>query len=119
MRAYALRFAGSLALALAATQAFAHAQLEKSIPAVGSTVSAPSELRLDFSEGVEPKFSKVTLTGPSGAVPTGALAVEGSEKTELVVPLGKPLAPGAYKVQWRATSVDSHHTQGTFGFSVK
>ena len=47
--------------------AFAHAQLEKATPAVGGTVSSASEIRLEFSEGVEPKFSKVSLTGPSGA----------------------------------------------------
>ena len=52
--------------------AFAHAQLEKATPAVGGTVASASEIRLEFSEGVEPKFSKVSVTGPGGAVPLGA-----------------------------------------------
>jgi hypothetical protein len=30
----------------------------------------------------------------------------------------KPLGPGSYKVHWRALSVDTHTTQGTFSFHV-
>jgi copper resistance protein C len=112
--------AAALALTLACGHAFAHAQLQKAIPAVGGTVAPPSEIRLEFSEGVEPKFSKVTLTGADGtAVPLGPPKVEGADGAVLIAPIGKPLAPGAYKVQWRAVSVDSHQTQGTFDFIVK
>ena len=68
--------AASLAFVCAATDVFAHAQLEKATPAVGATVSSPSEIRLEFSEGVEPKFTKVSLTGPGGAVPLGAANTE-------------------------------------------
>ena len=72
MRTNILKIATSLAFALAATSAFAHAQLEKATPPVGGTVASASEIRLEFSEGVEPKFTKVTLTGPGGAaVPLG------------------------------------------------
>ncbi|HEV7479196.1 MAG TPA: copper resistance protein CopC, partial [Roseiarcus sp.] len=68
--------AASLALICAATTAFAHAQLEKATPPVGGTIASASEIRLNFSEGVEPKFSKVSLTGPDGAVPLGAAKTE-------------------------------------------
>ena len=71
MRMKILEVAAPLAFALSATTAFAHAQLEKATPAVGSAVSPPSEIRLEFSEGVELKFTKVTLTGPSGAARSG------------------------------------------------
>ncbi len=57
--------AAALALICGATTAFAHAQLEKATPAVGGTVASASEIRLEFSEGVEPKFSKVSVTGPA------------------------------------------------------
>jgi methionine-rich copper-binding protein CopC len=119
MRTNILKIAASLAFALGATQAFAHAQLEKATPAVGGTVSPPSEIRLEFSEGVEPKFTKVALTGPGGAVTLGAAHVEGADKTIFVTPIAKPLAPGVYHVSWHAVSVDTHHTQGTFDFTVK
>jgi copper resistance protein C len=115
-----LKIAASLAFAFAATGAFAHAQLEKAIPPVGGTVASPSEIRLTFSEGVEPRFTGVTLTSSSGAsVPLGPANTEAGNQALLVVPIAKPLAPGAYKVHWHAVSVDTHHTQGTFEFTVK
>ena len=119
MRTHILKIATSLAFALAATPAFAHAQLEKATPAVGGTVASASEIRLEFSEGVEPKFSKVSLTGPGGAVPLGAAKTEPSNQAVLIVPISKALAAGAYTVHWQAVSVDTHHTPGTFEFTVK
>jgi methionine-rich copper-binding protein CopC len=109
----------SLAFICASTIAFAHAQLEKATPPVGGTVASASEIRLDFSEGVEPKFSKVSLTGPDGAVPLGAATTESGNQAVLIVRIAKPLSAGAYKVHWQAVSVDTHHTQGTFEFTVK
>ena len=89
MRTNILKIATSLAFALAATSAFAHAQLEKATPAVGSTVSPPSEIRLEFSEGVEPKFTGVTLTSASGAsVPVGPAKTETGNAAVLIVPIG-------------------------------
>jgi methionine-rich copper-binding protein CopC len=114
-----IRFAAALAFACASTAAFAHAQLEKATPAVGGTVASPSEVRLEFTEGVEPKFSKISVTGPGGAVPLGAAKTDAGNPAVLIVPISKPLSAGAYKVHWQAVSVDTHHTQGTFEFTVK
>ena len=120
MRTLLIPIIVSSALSLAGGQALAHAQLEKASPPVGGTVSPPSQISLEFSEGVEPKFTKVLLTGPDGKpIPLGVSKVAGSEGSVLVTPIEKPLAPGAYKVHWRAVSVDSHHTQGDFSFTVK
>jgi copper resistance protein C len=119
MRIFSLRIPVSLAFALTATQAFAHAQLEKATPPVGSTVSPPSEIRLEFSEGVELKFTKVTLTGPGGAAALGAATTAPGNQAVLIVPISKPLSAGVYTVHWQAVSVDTHHTQGTFEFTVK
>ena len=113
------RFGASLALALSATAAFAHAQLEKAVPAVGGTVSSPSEIRLEFSEGVEPRFTGVTLTSASGATqPLGKPAVAPGDDKILITKIGKQLLPGVYTVNWHAVSVDTHHTQGSFNFTV-
>lgn len=112
--------AAALAFGLASTTAFAHAQLEKATPAVGATVAPPSEIRLQFSEGVEPRFSGVKLTGPGGAaVPVGPAKVPAGDQKVLIVSVSEPLKPGAYTVHWSAVSVDTHHTQGTFHFTVK
>ena len=62
----------------------------------------------------------MTLTAPGGAtVPLGPPKVEGSDRRVLVAPIAKSLAAGAYTVHWHAVSVDTHHTQGTFQFTVK
>ena len=120
MRTFFLRIPVTLAFALIATQAFAHAQLEKATPAVGATVASASEIRLEFSEGVEPKFTKVTLTGPGGAAaPLGAGRMEAGNQAVFIVPISRPLSAGVYTVRWQAVSVDTHHTQGAFEFTVK
>ena len=119
MRTFSLKISASLAFALVATHAFAHAQLEKASPPVGGTVASASEIRLTFSEGVELKFTKVSVTGPAGAVPLGAAKTESGDQAVLIVPITKGLAAGVYKVHWQAVSVDTHHTQGTFEFTVK
>lgn len=99
--------------------ASAHALLESASPPVGGSVSAPSEIRITFSEGVEPKFSGVALSGLSGAAPVGKPSLAPGDDKTLVVKIGRKLAPGAYTVKWRAVSVDTHHTQGNFDFTVK
>ena len=115
-----VRIAAALAFAFVAPAAFAHAQLEKATPAVGSTVAPPAEIRLKFSEGVEPRFSGVALSAEGGAaVPLGAPSVDPADNSVLIVKVGKTLAPGVYTVTWHAVSVDTHKTQGSFDFTVK
>jgi len=107
-------------LVFAAAQAHAHARLVRADPAPRGTVAPPTELRLDFSEGVEPHFSGATLTSSGGAaVPLGPAKVEAGNASVLIVPIIKPLTPGVYTVHWHAVSVDTHHTQGDFQFTVK
>ncbi len=101
---------------LIATGAQAHAHLTRSDPAADATVAAPSSLRLEFSEKLEPKFSGVSLMKASGA----AIAVDGKVdgKTIEVAPKA-PLAPGAYMVMWHAVADDGHKSQGSYNFTVK
>jgi methionine-rich copper-binding protein CopC len=114
------KIAAALAVVFAAPAAFAHAQLEKATPAVGGEVTSPGEIRLKFSEGVEPHFSGLTLTAEGGAaVPLGKPSVDPADNSVLIVKVGKTLPPGVYTVNWHAVSVDTHHTQGDFQFTVK
>jgi methionine-rich copper-binding protein CopC len=98
---------------------WAHAFLDHSNPAVGSTVSAsPSVLNLWFTQELEPAFSWVTVTDQSGAtVNDGSAAIDPSDQTELTVKL-KLLPPGTYTVKWHVLSVDTHTTEGDFTFQV-
>ncbi len=120
MRHSIVKLAASLAFALAATAAYAHAQLEKATPSVGGTVASVPEIRLKFSEGVEPRFSGIALASEGGAaVPLGEPSVDPADNSVLIAKVGKALPPGVYTVTWHAVSVDTHKTQGSFSFTVK
>jgi methionine-rich copper-binding protein CopC len=115
-----VKILASLVFVMAATAAFAHARLQKAVPAVGATVSvSPNEIRLKFSEGVEPRFSAIALTTPEGvAEPMGKPSVDPGDDSVLIATIAQALKPGVYKVTWRAVSVDTHKTQGSFNFTV-
>ena len=80
--------------------------------------AAPTELRLWFSEAVEPAFSTVQVLDASGKrVDSAAVQVDAQNRKLLHVPLAK-LAPGAYTAAWRIVSVDTHVSEGRFAFHV-
>ena len=111
---------GALLSLAAASPALAHSELASATPAVNSTVQqAPSEVSITFTEEVEPRFSSIHVLDPKGhRVDQGTAHVAPSDAKLLIVGL-KPLSPGLYKVQWQATSVDSHKTKGSFQFTYK
>ena len=113
-----LTAAALLGSLLVASSVFAHAHLKEQTPAADSTVSAPSDLRLVFSEGVEATFSKVTISKDGAPVLVKSLATEGSDKKTLIVTPAAPLPAGAYKVEWHAVSVDTHKSEGAYSFKV-
>jgi methionine-rich copper-binding protein CopC len=98
--------------------AFAHAFLVKADPAVGSTVStAPTRLQMTYTEGLEVPFCSVTVTSAAGTVVNGKPQAVPGHGNEMAVPL-HITAPGRYSVTWHAVAVDTHHTQGSFEFTV-
>jgi copper resistance protein C len=109
-----------LLLVVGAGPASAHAFLKSASPAVGSTVpAAPAELTIEFTEGVEPNFSTITVVDGGGArVDSGTVHLTPGGDTHLATAL-KPLPPGTYKVTWHATATDTHKTEGSFSFTVK
>ena len=108
------------ALLIAPETAWAHAFLDHSDPAVGSTMpTAPPAMHLWFTQQLEPAFSSVTVTDKSGAtVNDGPAVIDPSNKFELDVKL-KRLQAGTYKVTWHVLSVDTHTTQGNYSFNVR
>lgn len=135
--------AGTLALG-AVPQVSAHAFLNASVPSADSTVTTPlKEIKLSYSEQVQIRFCifKVykieapqgadlrTLHAAADALVSANLLKRGDEaaradagvantertSTDIVVRL-KDLEPGAYVLMWRALSVDTHTTQGSFVF---
>jgi copper resistance protein C len=102
--------------ALGATGAQAHAHLDHTSPAVGSTAAtAPQEITLWFTQNLEAVFSTVEVfDGSGGRVDEGKPSISGNTMKIAL----RPLSPGTYRVHWHALSVDTHTTEGTFTFQV-
>ena len=109
----------ALVLLSAASPAFAHAFLERASPSVGSEVPvSPPELSITFTEGVEPLFSTIELHDANGvAASTGKPHVAPDNNRRMIIELPE-LPAGTYTVIWRATSVDTHKTEGSYQFTV-
>jgi methionine-rich copper-binding protein CopC len=118
MIARPLRFAAAgVAFALTASQAFAHAHLLKSEPAADAVVATPAQIALHFNEKLEGRFSGFDVL--QGEAKTPVKVALGADGATLVGAPAKPLAPGAYKVQWHAVGHDGHRLTGGFAFTVK
>ena len=95
----------------------AHGALKRSAPAAKSQLAvAPVDLRLTFNEPPVLAFTKITLTGPDGAVRLGALRVD-SLRTVVALIEGA-LAAGRYTVAWQIAGKDGHPVRGTFAFTI-
>jgi copper resistance protein C len=115
-----LLLAVAFATSVAAPPAFAHAFLDHAVPGVGLTVSGPvHELRLWYTQGVVTAFSAVSVASSTGgSIPASRPVNDPSDQQIVIVRLGRALGPGTYTVSWRALSVDTHTTTGTFHFTV-
>ena len=109
-----------LPLLLASSAAFAHAHLQSAIPPVDATVDTPpTAVTLTFTEALEPRFSSIEVKDAAGKrVDDGKPHHEGGDAKRFSVGIGK-LPSGLYTVDWHATSVDTHRTEGRFHFTVK
>lgn len=96
----------------------AHASLDHAEPRVGNTVSAPSAVTLWFTQNIEQAFTTMEVVNAAGArVSVGRPRID-SANSMMQIGL-KPLPPGVYRVRWRALSVDTHKTEGSFTFEVR
>lgn len=106
----------AMALGVAlAVAAHAHTPLKASAPAAESSVPAPQALELTFDGDV--RLTSVSLAGSNGAA-KHLDAVPTAVASTFSLSIHEPLAPGAYKVTWRAVGGDTHIISGEFGFTV-
>lgn len=92
-----------------------HARLTSSVPADGSSVDAVTEVRLTFSEEVNPSFVAVTVTGPEGDEAEGGPQVDGRQVTQRLSP---DLSAGEHVATFRVVSADGHPVSGTVRFTT-
>jgi len=107
-------------MAFVPVRAFAHPFLRRSSPAASDTLAtSPAELRLDFSEPIELRFTRVQLVGPAGALSTlGPLTGVPDSLGTVLAGIDGVLAAGRYVVRWQAAGDDGHVIRGEFAFTV-
>ena len=108
----------AITLWLAAGTAFGHANYVKSVPDADARLpSAPTDVRVTFSESPEPKLSEIHVLDVNGRrVDNGVLS--SVDATTLRVGL-QQIGDGGYTVAWKTVSaVDGHETRGSFAFAV-
>ena len=108
-----------LILVAASARLKAHAFLRNADPGVGSTIqTSPSEVRIRFTENIEPAVSSIQVLNASGKeVDKHDLHLDRFDHALLHISLPQ-LRAGTYKVVWRVVSVDTHVTNGNFTFRV-
>ena len=99
--------------------AWAHAALLHTEPVASRVVNTPpAEVRLTYSEPIEPRFAIVSVTDAAGRSVTAGLPQRApGEPQTLVTPL-KRVPEGWYLVFWRVISADGHPVRGAFTFAV-
>ena len=107
-----------LAVSAPAAAVFAHARLVRSTPAANATVASPGAIALTFSERIVPAFSTFDLVDAAGRETPVRTTVSEDGKT-LSARVARPLAPGAWTVNWRIATGDGHRMTGSYGFTVR
>lgn len=121
MRKTIITALASLFAVAGATAAFAHAELQTSVPAADATVKeAPKTVEIDFSEELNPKLSKIAVQDSMGmTMDKGDSHVSDSDAKHMSVDL-QPLAAGTYKVLWTSVAADDgHKLTGSYTFTVQ
>jgi copper resistance protein C len=102
------------------SSAAGHAVLERAEPRAESTLKrAPDEVKLHFTERLEPAYSSVRVLDARGVqVDRRDGRVDRANPVLLRATL-PPLAPGTYTVVWRVLSIDADVTEGRFTFTIE
>ena len=96
-----------------------HFALSKSMPAADSSIEAPAEVRLWFTEAPERNTVSIRLAdGEGNLIESGDLAQDADDARIFSVAVLHTLAAGPYMVLWRAIGDDGHAVRGDFKFAV-
>ena len=97
-----------------APAASAHDELMSTSPQDGSSVTAPVQVALRFTQDLLAIGNRLRIEGPGPATNLSARATGPT----LTASLDPDLPAGAYRVTWRAVSADGHPLSGAFGFTL-
>lgn len=105
-----------LPLLLASLPAAAHSELRRSVPAAGAVLMhAPEQMELHFNERVQLTALRLYREG-SEEISLPRRAIRSATTEIIALP---PLAPGAYRAEWRIISADGHPAGGAIPFRIE
>jgi copper transport protein len=113
----------AIALLVLAHSTTAHAEVERSEPAVNATVpEAPTTVVIYFSQEVSSDGTVIRVLDPSGKqvdLSDTALDLYDASRKRVTVSLPADLAPGQYTVEWTSNSTeDGEIANGIFTFVI-
>lgn len=109
----------TIVLVAGAATAHAHSFPEEETPSAGQTLSAPpAQVSIKFDAPIEHLFAKLEVDGPDGKNCAVGDPSFGDNTRTLAVKI-EALAPGLYTVKWAVVGIDTHHTNGSYIFTVK
>ena len=98
--------------------AAAHSFPEQETPSAGQQLSTPpSEVSIKFDAPIEKLFAKLEVLDTDGKPETTGPPQVDSTALTLSVKVAA-LKPGDYTVKWGVVCIDSHHTEGSYVFTV-
>ena len=101
---------------VAALPAGAHAELESTDPADGSSLAAPpAQVTLTFGEALVPETVNIAVSSAAGPLTGIAPSTAGPTVT---VPWPADAGAGDYRVAYRVVSEDGHPVEGQFAFTI-
>jgi methionine-rich copper-binding protein CopC len=107
-----------VALVSATRIAWAHSFPEQENPAAGATLAAPpAQVSIKYDAPIEKLFDSLQVLDSTGQDKATGSPQVSADGYQLSVPLAK-LTPGDYTVKWRVVCVDTHHTEGSYTFTV-
>jgi len=117
-RALALASGTFLASMFGVMAASAHSFPEQEVPPAGATLTyPPTQVTIKYDAPIEKLFASLQVLNSAGQNEAAGAPEVSPDGWELSVPLNK-LQPGEYTVQWRVVCIDTHHTQGSYSFTV-
>jgi hypothetical protein len=116
LTSFAISLFATLALGIAVS--WAHSFPEQETPAAGQVLTTPPPtVSIKYDAPIEHLFAKLDVVDGAGndlAVSPPEISPDGFTLSVQV----KPLQPGDYTVKWAVVCIDTHHTEGSYSFTV-
>ena len=109
----------ALALAIATAEpCYAHSFPASENPSAGQTLGAPPPaVAITYDAPIEKLFASLEVDNSAGVNQAAGQPQVSDDGSTLSVPVAH-LSPGDYTVKWRVVCVDTHHTEGSYSFTV-